>query len=1339
MSPVSFIQQPIRWLRAISRYKATHSGGPNFAYDLCARKITPEQHTTLDLSSWCVAFDGAEPIRKDTLERFAEAFEPCGFRRSALYPCYGLAEATLKVSGGPKKDLPVFCTVQEAALEQNRVVETSEVQQRVRTLVGLGRSAPDAKIVIVDSESLTQCEPGQVGEIWVSGPSIARGYWKRPEETEQIFRAHLADTGEGPFLRTGDLGFLKDGELFFTGRQKDLIIIRGQNHYPQDIELTVERSHPSLRPGCGAAFSVDVAGEERLVVVAEVNRRYQPQGSVPLDVLAVVGAIRQAVAERHELQVHAVLLLESGSVPKTSSGKIQRQACKNDFLAGRLDLVGEWRGGTQPARDNPDVSAEPDYREPGGSPRARPSAEVIRSWLIAELAARLGMDPSAIDVCQPFAHYGLDSKEAVGLAGDLENRFDLSLPATLAWDYPTIDSLARHLAGEPVVSASPSRVSEDRGSAGDLIAIIGIGCRLPGAADPEALWRLLRDGVDAITEVPTDRWDVDAFYDPDPAVPGKMNTRWGGFLEHLDQFDPHFFGIAPREAIHMDPQQRLLLEVAWEALEDAGQVPERLIDTRTGVFIGISTNDYGSIQMSDPTAIDAYAGSGSAMSIAANRLSYLLDLRGPSMAIDTACSSSLVAVHVACQSLMTGESSLALAGGVNVILSPGAAINFTKVGVMAQDGRCKTFDARANGYVRSEGAGVVVLKPLSRALADGDPIYAVIRGSAVNQDGRTNGILAPSRWSQESLLRDAYRRAGVSPGQVQYVEAHGTGTFLGDPIEAQALGTVLGTDRPAGSRCAIGSVKSNIGHLESAAGVAGLIKVALMLKHQMIPASLHFQEPNPEIPFDELPLRVAQTLKPWPEEPRPSLAGVSSFGFGGTNAHVVVEEAPPIPEAHPHSEDPAPGQAYLLPLSARSPEALRALAVAYRDFLAAAASGAGSSLQDVCYTASARRGHHDFRLAIVGHACEELVEQLETFLQEDGGTAIPRVREPQGPRRKLVFVFPGQGPKWWPLDGELLEREPVFRESLEHCDQLLSQQTDWSLLGELTADEAETRLNETDVVQPALFAVQAALAALWLSWGIEPDAVVGHSMGEVTAAHVAGALTLEDALKVVLDRGRLIKRVAGQGKMAVVELSLEQAQSALAGYQDRLSIAASNGPTSTVLSGEPAALEEVLTSLERKDVFSRLLASVDFASHSPQMEPLQNEFERALEGLQPQPSSVPIYSTVTGLVSDGLAFGSHYWARNLREPVLFSTALGQLLDDGHDIFLELSPHPVLLAAVSQCFHQRGEEKSALPSLRRGEDGRAAMLGSLGALYTLGYPVDWSRLYPSGGECVRLPS
>jgi len=1319
MSPLDFLQRPVRWLEAISRYRGTLSYGPNSAYELCARKVSPEQRAGLDLRSWTVAVNGAEPVNADTLARFAEAFAPCGFRRQAFHPGYGLAEATLIVTGGRSGIEPLVRFADTGALGRHEMALTRERTRDSTAVVACGHGAPDQTIAIVDPETRRVCAADRIGEIWVAGPSIAGGYWNRPEESEATFGARLADSGEGPYLRTGDLGFLADGELFITGRLKDLLIIRGRNHYPQDIEATVGGAHSGLRPGAGAAFSVVVEGEERVVVVQEVERQLSKAGRAELQ--GVMQAVRTAIADHHELEVYAMRLLPPGAISKTSSGKIQRHACRERYLAGGFEAVAEW-------------TLTPEQEGGGASTASGPgkdakTAEAIQAWLISRLSERTKRNPERVDPRAPFTSYGLDSLAAVSLSGELEEWLGRRLSPTLAWEYPSIELLARRLAGESMTWAR-----EEGEVNAEPIAIIGMGCRVPGATGPAGFWRLLREGVDAIGEVPRERWDAGAYYDADAGAPGKMNTRWGGFLTGIDLFDAQFFGIAPREAVRMDPQQRLLLEVTWEALQDAGQVPERLAGTRTGVFVGISTDDYGRRQLEDPGLSDAYAGTGSALSIAANRISYLLDLRGPSLAVDTACSSSLVAVHLACASLWRGESTLALAGGVNVILSPMVTVNFTKSGFMSPDGRCKAFDARADGYVRGEGAGVVVLKPLARAVADGDPIYAVIRGSAVNQDGRSNGLTAPNPRAQEAVLEEAYRRAGVSPGQVQYVEAHGTGTLLGDPIEAKALGRVLGEGRAAGQVCALGSVKTNIGHLEAAAGIAGLIKVALSLRHRELPASLHFEAPNPHIPFEELPLRVQGKAGPWPDPARRLVAGVSSFGFGGTNAHVVLEEAPSSGATHaPATVDEE--RLWLLPLSAHTPEALRLAASSYRAFLVGKGAAA---LHDICFTAAARRGHHDHRLALVGRTASDLIDQLERFLQGERLHPGATGRVIGGRRPRIAMVFSGQGAQWAGMGRELIEREPLFRETIERCDTLLRAHADWSLLDELRADESRSRLHETERGQPAIVALQLALAALWRRWGVAPDAVVGHSMGEIAAACVADALSSPDALRIATLRGRFMQRAAGQGKMAAVDLSFEEATAAVALHGRRIVVAAHNGPASTVLSGEPAALQEVLDALQRRGVATRLLPG-DVAFHSPQMGFVQDDLERVLAGLQPRSGALHLVSTVTGRGSDGLDLTAEYWGRNAREPVRFAEAIEGLVRDGYEVFVEVGPHPILSAAIAECGRRLGRELSVLPSLRRDREESETMLATLAAFYCSGCEPDWGGFYPSGGRTVPLPA
>ncbi len=852
MAPTAFLQRPRRWLEAISKYRATVSGGPNFAFDLCVRKIPPADRETLDLSSWEVAFNGAEPVRPDTMDRFSEAFASCGFRRRAFHPCYGLAEATLMVTAGEMMGGPVSEAVDGAALK----------------LAGCGRAVAATSVRIVDPVSCEESPANRAGEIWVSGPSVASGYWKRPEDTAIVFGAKISgETGGRAYLRTGDLGYLRGGELYVTGRLKDLIILNGANYHPHDIEAAVEGCHPALRHGCAAAFGVAVDGSERLVIAHEVEPRAQ------YSVTELATAVRRAVSDRHGLEVGSLVLIKAGTIPKTTSGKIRRGACRDAYLNGELALISEWH------------SPAPDSTATG----ARPKSEAeICDWLSAELSQRLGMDSQEIDIRRPFSEYGVESTEAVSLALAMETWLNRPVSPTLVWDYPTIELLARHLAGEPAAgrgeSGNASRNDEP-------LAVIGMACRFPGADTPEAFWTLLRNGRSAITNIPGDRPTLERLQSAGGADSG---ARWGGFLKDIALFDPYFFGIAPREAALMDPQQRLLLEVTWEALASSGHAPEKLSGTRTGVFIGISNADYAREQTrgSSEQPLDMYSGTGNALSIAANRISYLLDAKGPSMAVDTACSSSLVALDLARQSLQRGESSMAVVGGVNLILSPEPSLVLARRQMLAPDGKCKVFDASADGYVRGEGCGVVVLKRLSDALSAGDRIAGLILASNVNQDGRTNGLTAPNGPSQQQVIRQALRNAGVQPDEVGLFETHGTGTALGDAIEAGSLASVFEGPLDGAGACWMGSLKANVGHLEPAAGIASLIKTLLALENGEIPPQIQVGQMNPNIALENSRLRIPQRLEAWPRNGRRRVAALNSFGFGGTNVTAVVAEAP---------------------------------------------------------------------------------------------------------------------------------------------------------------------------------------------------------------------------------------------------------------------------------------------------------------------------------------------------------------------------------------------------------------------------------------------------------------
>ncbi len=858
------------------------------------------------------------------------------------------------------------------------------------------------------------------------------------------------------------------------------------------------------------------------------------------------------------------------------------------------------------------------------------------------------------------------------------------------------------------------------------IAIIGMGCRLPGAPDIRAFWRMLVEGRDGIREVPPRRWNADAFYDPRPSTPGKMITRRGGFVDDLDRFDAYFFGIPPRQAIRTDPQQRMLLEVSWEAMENAGLRLEQLGGAECGVFVGVCSDDYLTLQKADLAGMDIYTGMGGNRGAAPGRLAYFFGVNGPCLAVDTACSSSLVAVHLAVNSLRAGNCTMAFAGGANAMLHPFTAVVFSQAGMLSADGRCKAFDERADGFVRAEGAAMVLLKPLARALADGDPVWAVIRGSAVNNDGPTSPLMTPSRIGQEMVLRAAYRDAGVPPALVDYVEAHGTGTAVGDPIEMEALAAVLGEGRGEGRICRVGSSKTNVGHLEAGAGVVGLIKAALSLKHRQIPPSLHCRNLNPRIPWDRLALRVQRELVPWPDtNGRPAMAAVNSFGISGTNAHAVVEEAPREEQLPPAAEGPA----QLLALSAQSGESLERSARAYHDLLVQEPA----ALRDLCYSAGARRTHHEHRLAVVARTREELSEQLGAYLAGETRRGIASGRKAHEPPRP-VFVFSGVGTQWAGMGRALSEQEPVFRETMERCDRVFRKLAGWSVRERMEGPD----LDEVEVMQPAIFSMQVALAALWRSWGVEPAAVVGHSLGEMTAAYVAGALTLEEAALIVRMRSHLMQRANGKGRMAAVELSMEQARAAINGYQDSVDLAALNSPTSSVLSGDTAPLEAIVAELDRRGIFSRFVRA-QVAFHSRQVEPFIAELRERLAELRPAPARVPYYSTVTGARMEASSLDADYWARNMRQPVLFAPAMERLLEGGYDTFLEVSPHPVLQAPIRQTAMHAGRTALTIPSLRRKEDERFALMESMGTLYAAGYPVEWSRLFPGCGRFVPPPA
>ncbi|WP_419799275.1 MAG: SDR family NAD(P)-dependent oxidoreductase [Terasakiella sp.] len=860
----------------------------------------------------------------------------------------------------------------------------------------------------------------------------------------------------------------------------------------------------------------------------------------------------------------------------------------------------------------------------------------------------------------------------------------------------------------------------------DPIAIIGLGCRFPhGANSPRQFWELICNKYDAITEVPKDRWNLDHFYNDDMSEPGTIRTRCAGFIDDFDKFDAAFFGISPREANAMDPQQRQLLQVTWEMFEDAGEIPTHLKGSSTGVYVGCFAVDYNllSHDTMQRDLLGAHTSIGSSATLLSNRISHYYDFKGPSLSVDTACSSSMVALHLACTALKNGEITRAVVGGVNMIFKPEWTISTSKGGFLSPDGRCKVFDDSANGYVRSEGIGAVLLKPLSQALADNNRIYAVIHATGSNQDGHTKSVTVPSRQSQSELMRAVYQQAQIDPKQVGYVEAHGTGTPTGDPIETGAISDVFAKDRQKNAPCKIGSVKSNIGHLEAASGMAGLIKAALSLHFEKIPPNIHFNTPNKNIPFEDWNLRVVTENTPFKQDKHPRYIGVNSFGFGGTNVHVALEGADHY-QTQPHTTENSTHPAHLIALSARNDQALKATVRSLMDYLDQKDVG----LCDIATNLARLRQHHDFRAGFVAKDRFDLKEKLDLYLEQDGEPTSVATNT-----GKIAFVFSGMGPQWWAMGRQLMEEEPLFAHKIKEIDQLLSHHADWSLWEELNRAEDNSRIEETQIAQPGIFALQVALAELLKSKGVTPDAIVGHSAGEVAAAHVSGALSLEDACLVIYHRSRLQHQTEGQGRILATALSQEDTAFYLKGRESEVSLGAVNSPFATALAGGEIALNDIVSELKNNNIFCKMInGKVPY--HSPKMDPLKDELVSALQSLTPQVTHTPLFSTVSGTLRDGRTINAEYWFDNIRKPVLFADAIQSLNDFGCNAFVELAPHPVLATSISEtlpdCF--------VVSCLRRKQDEVESVMNVLARLYERGIFKDWHTLYPNKPRSFDLP-
>ena len=1276
----TFIRRPSLWMKKVSQYKVTEIGSPNFGYRHFLKLFKPELAKNWDLSSVKRIINGAEPISYQLSAEFMQTLAPYGMPPKSMLPGYGLAEASLVVTYSTYQDNVIVHHVDRSSVSMGQKVKFTEPDAKHSvSFVDVG--APINYVDVTIRDDAGQILPdGHVGLIYIKGGNVTQGFYHNSAATAKV------QTADG-WINTGDLGFIVDSERFqqvpelqhswrskrlvITGRAKDIIFINGANYYPHDIERLceeVETIDLNKIACCGVRDAQSEQDEILLFVIfkADLNDFKVLAKKLKLHVLQKMG-----IAVSHCIPI--------GKIPKTTSGKVQRYQLAQQYQQGQFDEI---LVQLEPIRKN--------VKNLEQNSNLLKQLQTVASEILG----------SAVDNDQPLMEQGFSSIQLVELQKRLSDVLATDLPVSIVFDYPTLMAMSQFL--ETQLSdkqVNLTNIIATSAPSHEEIAVVGIGCRFPDGIDtPEKFWQLLLSGQETVREIPTTRWQTSQFYDARIDTPGKIYTRYGSFLDQVDSFDNDFFSIMPKEAQALDPQQRILLEVCWEALENAGFAPFSLKNSQTGVFIGISNNDYMQAQTRSgkPETIDAYSLTGNLFSTAAGRISYILGFNGPNIALDTACSSSLVAIHLAIQSLRSGESHLALAGGVNLILSPESYIGLSQMHALSPDGRCKTFSEKADGYGRGEGCGVVVLKRLSDAQRDNDTILAVLKGSAINHDGASNGLTVPNGLAQQNLIRQALQNAQVQPQQLDYIEAHGTGTLLGDPIEVLSLQEIF---KVREQKLLIGSVKTNIGHLESAAGIAGLIKTVLAIKHAVIPRSLHTTELNSRIPWQKLDIAVADQQISWQSQEKQRIAGVSSFGFSGTNAHLIVA-APPQQTV---SSTQVSRKFELLTLSAKNDVALHELANKYIQYL----DYTQEILADICYTANQGRTHFSKRFAVVAESKESLQSGLKTCIVHE----VPRGD------KKLAFLFTGQGSQYHDMARELYETQAIFKQALDECDSLLKPTLHLSLLDVIYAHQAD--IHQTQFTQPAIFAVEYALANLWMSWGIQPAALLGHSIGEYVAACLGGMISLEDALQLVAIRGKLLQSLPEGGGMASIAASADVVLPLLQAHP-QIAIAAYNSLNSVVISGEQSALQNILAQLP-KTIRTRQL-EVSHAFHSPLVEPILAEFRQAAEQVFYTKAQLPVVSNVTGQLLQQC--DAEYWTQHIRQPVHFQAGLQTLRDMGIQHFIEIGA----TAALSSLGAAALPECTFLPSLRKNKADSQQLLETLAEVYLHGFPIDWSAFY-----------
>lgn len=1252
-----FIRHPMIWMHKVDEHRGNIGYSPNFGYKYFLQDYeSKKQEAQWDLSCLRAIYNGAESISYPLIEQFVASLKPHKISTEVMKPAYGMAESTLMASSHPTGTPVITVTVNRLSLQHEGTVEfVPEGSPQAITLVSCGQASQYVRLRIVDKRDHPLAD-GRTGNIQLKGISITSGYYQL--EDKDTFSA------DG-WLKTGDTGFIHEGNLYIAGREKEMIIINGLNYYPYDLERVLEAEDGKLfglTKTAAAAVPDDNNGDELIIFVQYRGSEQQFGG--------VAEQVRKAIMKHFGLVVKAVVPVSR--IPKTTSGKLQRRKLAEEYLSKKTPAASK-------------ISQYSTY------------IQLIQQ----EITALFGITDIQTDV--PLTELGFDSLKGTELINRINHITQLSLSPTVVFEYPTIHRLAEHLA---TVKQEKHFVS--RQTAFEPVAIIGMAGKFPGGAnDPEKLWELLIKGTDPVTAIPVERWQM-----PD----GSKAFAAGSFVDHPELFDAGFFGISPKEAAALDPQQRMLLETAFLALQDAGYPLPAIQHTDTGVFLGLSHSDYmrAHICSDDMEAIDPYSLTGTITSTAAGRLSYFFDLSGPAMVINTACSSSLVAIHYACKSLQSGDCSMAIAGGVNLMLAPEPTVALTRIQALSPDGRCKTFDASADGYGRGEGCALIVLKPLAAAIENGDAILGVIRSSAINQDGKSNGLTAPNGLAQQRLVSKAIQMAGITPDEVDYVEAHGTGTSLGDPLEIEALQQAYRT----GNRqqpLLTGSLKSNIGHLESAAGIAGLMKILLSFRHQHIPGNLHFHRPNPLIPWETLKIKVVDKPVSWPADKK-RIAGISSFGFSGTNAHAIIEAPVSTKSASPDKSN------YVCTLSAHSIAALKEMVHDLQQYL----SRTTDTIGDICYNINRRNNLLSYHWHCVTNSKENLAAALAKFSEEQA-VYCKQVKHTIG------FQFTGQGAQYTGMGKELYEYYPVFRQAIEACSQLYSKYNNGISLSDiLFKEDPDKRIDQTRFTQPALFCLSYALSALYKSFGITPAIVMGHSIGEFTAWCVAGLLNLEDAIMLISDRARLMQDLPSGTGMMSLNASEAKARELITTLGLDLYIACVNAPQQTVVSGKADQLQQLKNNV--KDVTGSPL-NVSHAFHSPLMDPAAAALMQTAAKTRRGQAAIPVISNITGhVLSEAQQQDPAYWSKHMLQAVRYNDSIHALHQSGCTLCLELGPQPVLTNMVSNL---QLPSIAAVPSLRRGRSAVIQFLESLAVLQRNGIRVDWKQ-GENGYQLQHLP-